>query len=581
MLHVVRKLFNSIPSTRIIFRQESVMEIAKLPLTTCSEQIIPVHAIGYYRIGHNSVSNNIMSLYAHRKDNFNQSFADFFYNLYESKTTAKTPIMHINGLNGNPVYPVSYDYARCVLIFYKPWRGINKDLLKDRMQVINEFQQYIHSDECPVSVKQAYLRAKLRYENGQEFIDINREEDEYVFHNNGPSNDVELNRFIQYSNSFTRQAKDFGMMDGYKLNIGRNYNWCRKIIDPNGKDWLYDTIKIYDKFKKIMFLDDGKQQIDDTPLDIPMLHNELEYSASNLNECQTTVLSAIFDNLTEWINYSNGKTSTYSPLRMTILGKGGTGKSFLINTIVSEIRKHFKLNNTVVVTAPTGAAAYNVRGQTIHREFGVVKNTSKEISEEMKKILISNLKHIVVLIIDERSMVSSTLLSRVESNIRQTAYCGINSEITWAGIPVIIMLGDDYQLPPVGNGIINGFWEMNMKGIKKSKSFTQCELKGHKLFLDLTDGVVELTQSHRQDASETKFEQILNEIREANCSRDTAKQLMKLHKASFLQNEWKEIEKDATYVFANKDNMEQHNSKMLSETSNSDNPVANISSKIT
>ena len=56
---------------------------------------------------------------------------------------------------------------------------------------------------------------------------------------------------------------------------------------------------------------------------------------------------------------------------------------------------------------------------------------------------------------------------------------------------------------------------------------------------------------------------------------------MKLHKASFLQNEWKEIEKDATYVFANKDNMEQHNSKMLSETSNSENPVANIVSKIT
>ena len=58
-----------------------------------------------------------------------------------------------------------------------------------------------------------------------------------------------------------------------------------------------------------------------------------------------------------------------------------------------------------------------------------------------------------------------------------------------------------------------------------------------------------------------------------------AKQLMKLHKASFLPDEWKEIEKDATYVFANKDNMEQHNSKMLSKTSNSDNPVANISSK--
>ena len=111
-----------------------------------------------------------------------------------------------------------------------------------------------------------------------------------------------------------------------------------------------------------------------------MLHNGLEYSIRNLNERQATVLSAIFDNLIQWINYSNDVTSTYSPLQMTILGKGGTGRSFLINTIVSEIQKHLKMNDTVVVTAPTGAAAYNVKGQTIHQEFGVRKNTSKEIS---------------------------------------------------------------------------------------------------------------------------------------------------------------------------------------------------------
>ena len=129
---------------------------------------------------------------------------------------------------------------------------------------------------------------------------------------------------------------------------------------------MYDTIKIYEKFKQTTFLDNGKQQIDNTPLDIPMLHNGLEYSASNLNERQATVLSAIFDNLAQWINYSNDVTSTYSPLQMTILGKGGTGKSILINTIVSEIQKHFKMNDTVVVTAPTVEAAYNVKGQRIH-----------------------------------------------------------------------------------------------------------------------------------------------------------------------------------------------------------------------
>jgi hypothetical protein len=55
------------------------------------------------------------------------------------------------------------------------------------------------------------------------------------------------------------------------------------------------------------------------------------------------------------------------PLRMTVLGCAGSGKSVLINTLVGCIRKMF--NNSVFVTAPTGAAAYNVGGQTTDREL--------------------------------------------------------------------------------------------------------------------------------------------------------------------------------------------------------------------
>jgi predicted GTPase len=61
----------------------------------------------------------------------------------------------------------------------------------------------------------------------------------------------------------------------------------------------------------------------------------------------------------------------FKPLRMTIMGCGGTGKSVLINTLVTCIRKIFDDNDSVFVTAPTGAAAYNVGGSTIHREFKI------------------------------------------------------------------------------------------------------------------------------------------------------------------------------------------------------------------
>ena len=67
ILHVIRKILNYIPTTRIVYRQESVMDIARLPLTTSSEQIVPVHAIGYYRIDDTPSKQSLMSLYAHRK----------------------------------------------------------------------------------------------------------------------------------------------------------------------------------------------------------------------------------------------------------------------------------------------------------------------------------------------------------------------------------------------------------------------------------------------------------------------------------------------------------------------------------
>jgi hypothetical protein len=53
------------------------------------------------------------------------------------------------------------------------------------------------------------------------------------------------------------------------------------------------------------------------------------------------------------------------------MGCSGTGKSVLINTLVTCIRKIFDDNYSVFVTAPTGAAAYNVGGSTIHRELKI------------------------------------------------------------------------------------------------------------------------------------------------------------------------------------------------------------------
>jgi hypothetical protein len=61
----------------------------------------------------------------------------------------------------------------------------------------------------------------------------------------------------------------------------------------------------------------------------------------------------------------------HKPLRETIMGCGGTGKSFIINTIISIVRNMTQMNDTVKVGAPSGAAAYKVQGSTLHRLLGI------------------------------------------------------------------------------------------------------------------------------------------------------------------------------------------------------------------
>ncbi len=53
---------------------------------------------------------------------------------------------------------------------------------------------------------------------------------------------------------------------------------------------------------------------------------------------------------------------SYIPFRATVVGCGGTGKSNIINTILTIVRKLAKRNTTILVGVPSGAAAYNVQG---------------------------------------------------------------------------------------------------------------------------------------------------------------------------------------------------------------------------
>ena len=83
------------------------------------------------------------------------------------------------------------------------------------------------------------------------------------------------------------------------------------------------------------------------------------------------------------------------------------------------------------------------------------------MSEMKKNWLKVQLERLLVLIIDERIMISSRLIAATERNTRECIYSGHNLKELWGGLSVLLLFGDGYQLMPVQkDGAIHGYAKM-------------------------------------------------------------------------------------------------------------------------
>ncbi|MHB1391090.1 MAG: ATP-dependent DNA helicase [Thermoleophilia bacterium] len=122
-----------------------------------------------------------------------------------------------------------------------------------------------------------------------------------------------------------------------------------------------------------------------------------------------------------------------------ITGRAGTGKSTLL--------EHFRsvTDKQIAVLAPTGVAAVNVSGQTIHSFFRFRPDTT---AGKIKAVKDPVYKELGAIVIDEISMVRADLLDLVDVFLRKN---GRKKNVPFGGIQMIF-IGDLYQLPPVLTG---------------------------------------------------------------------------------------------------------------------------------
>jgi len=127
-----------------------------------------------------------------------------------------------------------------------------------------------------------------------------------------------------------------------------------------------------------------------------------------------------------------------------ITGKAGTGKSTLLECFREKTKKN------VAILAPTGVAALNVSGQTIHSFFLIPPNITPEkvLEHKLTKKRIKLVQSLDMIIIDEASMLRADLLDCIDVSLRH--YRG-QASMPFGGVQMVF-IGDLYQLPPVVEG---------------------------------------------------------------------------------------------------------------------------------
>lgn len=205
---------------------------------------------------------------------------------------------------------------------------------------------------------------------------------------------------------------------------------------------------------------------------------------ANLNKNQSFALKIITYHVTD---------PHSEQLQMFLFGVGGVGKSHVIAKAVQRIRrrsgKRAGIHGSVLVLAPTGVAAYNIHGNTIHSALHIFPGQPFD-GEKKGPTLQTELRGVAMVIVDEFSMIDASLLENMDVALK--AAFGKPTE-PFGGVH-ILFCGDMYQLPPVSG----------------MRLFTKGSV-GNALWNNIRVAV-HLTEQVRQ-SSDPQYAAVLNDIR--------------------------------------------------------------------
>ena len=262
----------------------------------------------------------------------------------------------------------------------------------------------------------------------------------------------------------------------------------------------------------------------------------------------------VFDYVVDWCwKFKNGQKTgeTVDPFHLFLSGGGGVGKSHTLMAIYHGILHTLRdagqdpTDVCAILTAPTGTAAFNIGGMTIHSALCLPVKEKRmkqqpyymQLSNDKKNTLKVKLQHLRVVIIDEVSMVGAQTLISIHKRLQEIK--DSKSDVPFGGVS-ILAVGDLLQLPPVGDSAVFSTPRDPMHRMSMSLWETLFQLE-------------ELTEVQRQRGDPT-FADILNRVRVGSHTDDDM---------ATLTSRVEDTDVDCLHIYPTNAQVDKHNQDKL------------------
>ncbi len=283
-----------------------------------------------------------------------------------------------------------------------------------------------------------------------------------------------------------------------------------------------------------------RTSVEESVLTIPTL------VARQLMKCMNVRQRRIFGFVRDWCT-QKARGEKVAPFHVFLTGGAGTGKSHVIKAILYEASKILARltsspdEETVLLVAPTGTAAFNIGGRTVHSAFNIpamgLSSKYTPLGEDLLTALRSKYGELQLLIIDEVSMVSKGMMNFITGRLDQIKR---NQGREWFGGVSVLAVGDFYQIPPVGGRMLL--------------------TKDTKVFGEPWDAfsVFSLTEVMRQQDDKV-FAEMLNTLRMRSAKEALATEHQRMLQSRLGLN----IPQEALHIFSLRESANVHNNNML------------------